>query len=311
MNNNIYDIIIIGSGPAGYTAGIYGSRAMVKTLIIAGEVSGGQLMLTSEVENFPGFSKGIMGPALMEEMKEQAIRFGTEIIYSNVDRVDFSKEIKQVFVQNQCYQARAIIITTGARAKWLGIDTEERFQNKGVSACATCDGFFFIDKDVAVVGGGDSAMEEALFLTRFAKTVTILNRGDKFKASSIMLGRAKNNPKITIMTNSQVKSLSGKQWLEEIEIVDTISGQSQIKAFEGLFIAIGHQPATEIFKDILTISNDGYLITDGVKTDIKGVFAAGDVCDRKYRQAVTAAGEGCKAALESLHYIENMGSIKA
>lgn len=306
IENNIYDIIIIGSGPAGYTAAIYSSRAMVKTLMISGEVTGGQLMLTSEVENFPGFSKGIMGPALMEEMKQQAIRFQTEIVHSNVDKVDFDQPIKKVFVQEKCYQAKAVIITTGASAKWLGIETEGKFKNKGVSACATCDGFFFIDKDVAVVGGGDSAMEEAIFLTRFAKTVTILNRSADFRASKIMLQRAKDNPKITIMANKQVKSLLGDKWLEKLEILDISTKETNVIDFGGLFIAIGHAPATGIFKDILPTSDDGYLITDGVKTSIDGVFAAGDVSDRKYRQAVTAAGEGCKAALEALHYIDNM-----
>ncbi len=308
---NSYDVIIIGSGPAGYTAAVYTSRANLNTLMIAGDTPGGQLLLTSEVENFPGFPDGIMGPELMELMKAQAKRFGTEIIQEFVTAVDLKANPKKVTVKDTTYTAKAVIISTGASANWLGLENETRLMGKGISACATCDGFFFTDKDVVVVGGGDSAMEEALTLAKFAKKVTIVHRRDSFRASKIMQQRVKDHPKIDVIWNSEVADVLGSDFVEGVKIRDVKSKKEQDFPAQGLFVAIGHTPATELFKHQISVDEKGYMhthVATGVdtSTNVPGVFAAGDVADPHYRQAVTAAGDGCKAALEAEAYIENL-----
>lgn len=303
----IYDVIIIGAGPAGYTAAIYASRASLKTLMIAGDTPGGQLLLTSEVENFPGFKKGIMGPELMEEMKAQAIRFGTEFISDFVTKVDFEGDIKKAWVGEDVYESKTIIVATGASANWLGLENETRLMGKGISACATCDGFFFTGKHVVVAGGGDSAMEEALTLAKFADKVTIVHRRDEFRASKIMQSRVKEHDKIDILYNTEVVDVLGKDFVEGVVLKDTKTNQSHEFVCQGLFVAIGHTPATKLFESVLDLDDKKYLIANpDTSTAIKGVFAAGDVSDNRYRQAITAAGEGCKAALEAEHYITNL-----
>lgn len=306
MSEKVYDVLIIGAGPAGYTAAIYTARANLSTLMIAGDTPGGQLLLTSEVENFPGFKDGIMGPELMEEMKAQAVRFGTEMRTDFVTKVELEGDTKKVWVGNDEYNAKTVIISTGASANWLGLENETRLMGKGISACATCDGFFFTDKHVVVVGGGDSAMEEALTLAKFASKVTIVHRRDEFRASKIMQDRVKNHNKIDIIWNSEVIDVLGNDFVSGVTLKDTKTGNESNFACEGLFVAIGHTPATSLFKDILPTNEKGYLeINHDTSTKISGVFAAGDVADSRYRQAITAAGEGCKAALEVEHYIES------
>ncbi len=302
---NIYDTIIIGSGPAGYTAGIYASRGNLKTLLLAGDVPGGQLMITTEVENYPGFKKGIAGPELMEEMREQAIRFNTEVINANVTQVNFKKNPLEITSSGKAYYAKTCIIATGASAQWLGIASEARLMGKGISGCATCDGFFFKEKNIVVVGGGDSAMEEALFLTKFAKSIKILVRRDKLRASSIMQERAKNHPKISFLWNTEVKEFVGKDRLESVKITNNKTGKEDTIIAQGAFIAIGHKPNTEIFKGNIELDERGYIkrILNS-QTSSKGVFAAGDVHDHRYRQAVTAAGYGCEAAIDVMKYLE-------
>lgn len=299
-----YDIIIIGAGPAGYTAAIYAARANLKVLMISGTTPGGQLLLTSEVENFPGFKDGIMGPELMDQMKEQAKRFGTEIIQEFATKVELGGQPKKVWVGKEEYSAKTLIISTGASANWLGLENEKRLWGKGVSACATCDGFFFMDKHVVVVGGGDSAMEEALTLTKFAKKVTIVHRRKEFRASKIMQDRVLKHKKIEVVWDSTLTDVLGKDKVEGVKIKNVETGKTSKIACDGLFVAIGHTPATALFKGSLEIDDKGYLITkEGVKTAISGVFAAGDVADPHYRQAITAAGDGCRAALEAERYI--------
>jgi thioredoxin reductase (NADPH) len=299
-----YDIIIIGAGPAGYTAAIYAARANLKVLMISGTTPGGQLLLTSEVENFPGFKDGIMGPELMDQMKEQAKRFGTEIIQEFATKVELGGQPKKVWIKIEEYQARTLIIATGASANWLGLENEKRLWGKGVSACATCDGFFFMDKHVVVVGGGDSAMEEALTLTKFAKKVTIVHRRKEFRASKIMQDRVLKHKKIEVVWDSTLTDVLGKDKVEGVKIKNVETGKTAKIECDGLFVAIGHTPATALFKGSLEIDDKGYLITkEGVKTAISGVFAAGDVADPHYRQAITAAGDGCRAALEAERYI--------
>lgn len=299
-----YDIIIIGAGPAGYTAAIYAARANLKVLMVAGTTPGGQLLLTSEVENFPGFKKGIMGPELMEEMKEQAKRFGTEIIQEFATKVELGGQPKKVWIGKEEYNSKTIIIATGASANWLELDNEKKLWGKGVSACATCDGFFFMDKHVVVVGGGDSAMEEALTLTKFASKVTIVHRRKEFRASKIMQDRVLKHKKIEVVWDATVVDVLGKDKVEGVKIKDVNTNKSSTIKCDGLFVAIGHTPATSLFKGSLEIDNKGYLITkESVKTTIGGVFAAGDVADPHYRQAITAAGDGCRAALEAERYI--------
>jgi thioredoxin reductase (NADPH) len=303
---NNFDVIIIGAGPAGYTAAIYTARANLSTMMFAGDSPGGQLLLTSEVENFPGFSAGIMGPNLMQEMKDQALRFGTTMRTDFVTKVELTDTVKNVWVGDQMYSAKAVIISTGASANWLNLENEQRLMGKGISSCATCDAFFFTGKHVVVVGGGDSAMEESLTLAKFASKVTLVHRRDEFRASKIMLDRVEKHPKIDILLNSQVVDVLGKDMVEGVVIQDTLTDKQSDFACQGLFVAIGHTPATKLFEGILDRDEKGYLkISHDTSTKIKGVFASGDVADSRYRQAITAAGEGCKSALEAEHYIEN------
>lgn len=300
----IYDVAIIGSGPAGLTAAIYSSRALVSTIVVSGQNPGGQLMITSEVENFPGFDEGVMGPELMEKMKKQSEKFGTEFVGGNVTKVELKGDIKKLWVGENEIQARTVIVASGSNAKWLGLESEEKYWGKGVSACATCDGFFFRDKEVAVVGGGDTAMEEATFLTKFASKVTIIHRRDDFRASKIMLEKARNNPKISFLTNKTIEEVMGDELLNKIKIKDINTGEVTELKVDGLFIAIGHSPNTDIFKDQLKIDEKGYLeVSDIVKSSIDGVFIAGDVSDYRYRQAITASGAGCMAALEAIRFL--------
>jgi len=303
---NNFDVIIIGAGPAGYTAAIYTARANLTTMLISGDSPGGQLLLTSEVENFPGFSAGIMGPDLMLEMKKQALRFGTTMRTDFVTKVELTDSAKKVWVGEDMYSAKAVIISTGASANWLNLENEQRLMGKGVSSCATCDGFFFTGKHVVVVGGGDSAMEESLTLAKFASKVTLVHRRDEFRASKIMLDRVKKHPKIDILLNTQVVDVLGKDMVEGVVIQDTLTDKQSEISCQGFFVAIGHTPATKLFDGILEIESNGYLKSShDTSTKIKGVFATGDVTDSRYRQAITAAGEGCKSALEAEHYIEN------
>ena len=302
-------VIIIGSGPAGLTAAIYTARASLKPLLIEGEPAGtgdqpgGQLMNTTEIENFPGVV-GLQGPQLMIQMREQAASFGTEIITKKVTKVDFSSRPYGVWVGDDEYRAETVIISTGAKPVMLGLANEWDLMGRGVSACATCDGFFFRDKDIAVVGGGDSAMEEANFLTKFAKSVTVIHRRDSLRASQVMQDRAKANPKIKFHWNAEVTGLEGTEHLSAIELTDTKTAAKSTMPIDGLFIAIGHTPNSSVFKGELDIDEKGYIKTTGVATSVPGVFAAGDVQDSRYRQAITSAGTGCMAALDAQHFLE-------
>jgi len=300
------NVVIIGSGPAGYTAAIYASRAMLQPTLIAGREPGGQLMLTSDVENWPGEADGVLGPELMEKLKKQALRFGTDLVSDVVTAVDFSSAPFKVTTETgKEFLAKTIIISTGASAKWLNVPGEQNLYGKGVSACATCDGFFFRGKDIVVVGGGDSAMEEANFLTRFANKVTVIHRSESFRASKIMLDRAKKNPKIEFLMDTLVEEVLGDNQIRALKIKSAKTGDVSEFATQGLFVAIGHKPNTEIFTDKITLDQKGYIVTEGksTATNIPGVFACGDVMDPYYRQAVTAAGSGCQAALEAERYL--------
>lgn len=308
MSESHFDIVIVGSGPAGYTAALYASRADLKTLVLEGEQPGGQLTITTDVENYPGFPKGIMGPEMMQLFKAQAERFGTLVKQETVTRVDFSGPPHTVVLKQQTYTADAVIIASGARAKLLGLESESRLMGHGVSACATCDGFFFRGKSIAVVGGGDSSMEESTFLSKFADKVTIVHRRDTLRASKIMQQRAFDNPKIEFMWNSAVTDVIGdtESGMRALMVKSTKDGSEREVPFEGLFLAIGHEPNTEFLKGALDLDNVGYVIThDGTKTSVDGVFACGDVQDKIYRQAVTAAGTGCMAALDAERFIES------
>lgn len=296
-------VLILGSGPAGYTAGVYAARANLEPVILAGPEPGGQLMWTTEVENFPGFSNGIMGPELMKAMEDQAKRFGATIVPATVTATDFSTRPFKVTADGQKYVAETVIIATGASAKWLGLPNEQRLRGKGVSACATCDGFFFRGKDVVVIGGGDSAMEEALFLTKFANHVTVLVRTETLRASKIMAERAKTNNKISFRWSTSVIDVLGTETVTGVRVNDSTGVESDI-AVQGVFLAIGHQPNTAIFPPEMERVGPGYLkVYDQVKSSISGVFIAGDVADWRYRQAVTAAGWGCMAALEAERFL--------
>jgi thioredoxin reductase (NADPH) len=300
------NVIIVGSGPAGYTAAIYAARANLKPLMFEGLTPGGQLMITSDVENYPGFDKAVTGPDLMDVMRKQAARFETRFITKNVTAVDFSKRPFKVWCEEQMYEAQTVIVSTGASAKWLGLDSEKRLMGKGVSACATCDGAFFKNVDVVVVGGGDTAMEEASFLTRFAKQVFLLHRRDEFRASKIMQHRVLNNPKIKTLFNTAVEEILGDKGVTGVRAKNVKTGEiSEIKC-EGFFVAIGHHPNTDIFSEYIEIEDTGYIKTvpGSTRTNIPGIFAAGDVQDHIYRQAVTAAGTGCMAALEAERFLE-------
>lgn len=299
-----YKLIIIGSGPAGLTAGVYAARANLKPLIVAGLTFGGQLMLTTEVENFPGFPKGIMGPELMQNMIGQAERFGAEIIYDDAMKTDFSSKPYKVEVGKETYTADSVIIATGASSLWLGLETEEKFRGKGVSSCATCDGFFFKDREIIVVGGGDSAMEEASYLTKFASKVTLVHRRDSFRASKIMQDRVLKNPKISVMYNTAITEFLGDEKLRGVKLKDTVTGEEKEMPIEGVFVAIGHKPNTKLFEGQIDLDDKGYINPiDNTKTKVPGVFVAGDVRDYRYRQAITAAGMGCMAALDAEHYL--------
>lgn len=299
-------MLIIGSGPAGLTAAIYAARAGLEPLMVEGMERGGQLMITTDVENFPGFPDGVMGPELMEQMRKQAERFGTRIVTSNVTDVDFTQRPFKVWVGQELYEADTIIISTGASARWLGVPGEQRLTGFGVSACATCDGFFFRDKELVVVGGGDTAMEEAIFLTKFASKVTVIHRRDEFRASTIMGGRVINHPKIDILWNSTVDEVYGETLVEGVKIRNTVTDEVSDYPTDGAFIAIGHTPNTKVFGDHLELDDDGYIVTEPGQslTSVEGVYAAGDVTDKVYRQAVTAAGMGCAAALDAERWLD-------
>jgi thioredoxin reductase (NADPH) len=312
-------VIIIGSGPAGLTAAIYTSRANLEPLLIEGEPSsnsdqpGGQLMLTTDVENFPGFPTGIMGPELMANFREQAARFGTEILTSKVSKVDLSQRPFKVWIGNSSeeptYLAESIIVSTGAQSLMLGLEAEKRLLGHGLSTCATCDGFFFRDQDIAVVGGGDSAVEEAMFLSRFASTVTIIHRRDELRASKIMQDRAHDNPKIKFIWNTVVEDILGESSVEGLALKNLLTEERSTVGFTGVFVAIGHRPSTDLFRGQLDLKENGYLITQASssKTNIEGVFASGDVQDDYYRQAITAAGSGCMAAIDAERFLEDQG----
>jgi thioredoxin reductase (NADPH) len=298
-------VIIVGGGPAGYTAALYAARANLRPLVIEGFNWGGQLMVTSDVENYPGYADGVMGPEMMAEFRRQAERFGAEFVTDDVTRVDFSEQPHRVWVENDEYTARAVIIATGANARWLGLPCEQHFQGRGLSACATCDGAFFKEKELVVVGGGDSAMEEANFLTRYATKVTVVHRRDEFRASQIMLDRARANPKIEFVTNAVVEDIVGDTKVEGVRLRDTRTDETSELRTDGVFVAIGHDPNTALFVDQLDHDDGGYLVTKphSTETNVTGVFAAGDVQDHVYRQAVTAAGSGCMAALDAERFL--------
>jgi thioredoxin reductase (NADPH) len=301
---DVENLIIIGSGPSGYTAALYASRESLNPLMISGFTKGGQLMLTTLVDNYPGFPEGIMGPELMELMRKQAEKFGTRFIDDNVSSVDFSKRPFEVKVDDKSYYAKSIIVSTGASSNWMGLDSEKRLIGKGVSSCATCDAFFFKSKNVIIVGGGDSAMEEALFLTKFANSVTIIHRRDSFRASKIMQEKALSNPKIKVIWDSAIEEVLGKEKVEGVRINNLKTNQKTEMKIDGIFVAIGHSPNTAFLNGQLKLDQKGYIVTkEEVKTDIEGVFAAGDVVDHLYRQAVTAAGSGAKAAIEARSYL--------
>jgi len=295
------DLIIVGGGPAGYTAALYAARANLAPLVIEGFNWGGQLMITSDVENYPGYPDGVMGPEMMSEFRRQAERFGAEFVTDDVTRVDFSERPFRVWVEDEEYQARTVIVATGASARWLGLPGETHYQGRGVSACATCDGSFFREKELIVVGGGDTAMEEASFLTRFATKVTVVHRRDDFRASQIMLDRARSNPKIAFITNAVIDEILGDGKVEAVRLRDVQTDETWELSVDGVFVAIGHDPNTKLFVDQLDHDAAGYLITapGSTETNVRGVFAAGDVQDHTYRQAVTAAGSGCMAALDA------------
>ena len=306
MSEDVHKLIIIGSGPAGYTAGLYAARAMLEPLMFAGYASGGQLMLTTDVENYPGYPQGITGPEMMMELREQAERFGCEVQDRNVQSVDLSSRPFSVVVEGEVHLADAVIICTGAEAIWLGVEGEEAQKGRGISTCATCDGAFFGEQDVLVIGGGDSAMEEANFLTRFTSKVTIVHRRDWFAASTIMHERAKANPKVEIKTFRQVKAwLSDDTGLTGALLEDPRDGSTEEIAATGAFIAIGHKPITAFLDDQVELDEEGYIThSEHTMTSVPGVFAAGDVVDKRYRQAITAAGMGCQAAMDAERWLE-------
>jgi thioredoxin reductase (NADPH) len=299
--SDLRELIIIGGGPAGYTAALYAARANLEPLVIEGFNWGGQLMITSDVENYPGYPEGVMGPEMMAEFRRQAERFGTEFITDDVTRVDFSERPFRIWVEDTEYRAKTVVIATGASARWLGIEGEQRLMGRGVSACATCDGAFFKGKELVVVGGGDTAMEEATFLTRFATKVTVVHRRGEFRASQIMLDRARASDKIEFVTNAVVDDIIGDGKVESVRLRNTQTDETWELPVDGVFVAIGHDPNTKLFVDQLEHDATGYLITKPgtTETNVHGVFAAGDVQDHVYRQAVTAAGSGCMAALDA------------
>jgi thioredoxin reductase (NADPH) len=307
----VYDVIIVGSGPAGLTSAVYCGRAMLKTLVIAGAVPGGQLMLTTEVENFPGFEEPILGPDLIQHMRKQAERFGAEFIQDDATSVDFKTRPFKINAAGKIYESNAVVIATGASAKWLGVDSESRLRGKGVSSCATCDGFFFRGKDTVTVGGGDVALEDTMFLTKFVNHATIIHRRDALRASKILQDRAFKNSKISFIWDSVVEEVLGQQKVEGVRVRNVKTGKQDVLKCDGVFLAIGHQPNTAIFQGQIELDQKGYIVTrQGTATSVEGVFACGDVRDFHYRQAITAAGDGCRAAMDAEDYLEgkNLGA---
>ena len=303
--DTVHDVIIIGSGPAGYTAAVYAARAQLKPVVFEGVQFGGALMTTTEVENYPGFKEGITGPELMDEMREQALRFGADLRMEDVDAVSLDGPVKTVTVDGETYQARAVILAMGAAARHLGVPGEQELIGQGVSTCATCDGFFFRDQDIAVIGGGDSAMEEATFLTRFARSVTLIHRRDEFRASRIMLERAQANEKITFVTNTEVVAVEGDSKVSGLLLRNTATGEESKLPVTGVFVAIGHDPRSELVRGLVDLDDEGYVQVQGrtTNTSLDGVFAAGDLVDHTYRQAITAAGSGCAAAIDAERWL--------
>jgi thioredoxin reductase (NADPH) len=309
-SSTVYDVIVIGSGPAGYTAAIYAARAQLKPLVFEGTQFGGALMTTTEVENYPGFREGITGPELMDEMREQALRFGADLRMEDVDAVSLDAPVKSVTVGDQTYQARTVILAMGAAARHLGVPGEDALIGMGVSTCATCDGFFFRDQDIAVIGGGDSAMEEATFLTRFARSVTLIHRRNEFRASRIMLERARANEKIKFLTNTQVTAIEGDPKVTGLRLRNAITGEESELAVTGVFVAIGHDPRSELVSGQVDLDPAGYVVVEGrtTSTSVEGVFAAGDLVDHTYRQAITAAGTGCSASIDAERWLAETAS---
>jgi thioredoxin reductase (NADPH) len=305
VGDKLREVIIVGSGPAGYTAAIYAARAQLEPLVFEGSQFGGALMTTTEVENFPGFRDAIMGPNLMEEMRAQAARFGAELRAEDVEAIDLRGDVKTVTVNGETHGAKAIILAMGAAPRYLGVTGEQRLLGRGVSSCATCDGFFFRDQDIAVTGGGDSAMEEATFLTRFARSVTIVHRREEFRASKIMLARAQANEKIRFLTNAVVTEVLGDTSVTGVRIHDTVTGEDSTLPVTGVFVAIGHEPRSGLVRDQVDVDDQGYVrvAPPGTATSVDGAFAAGDLVDRTYRQAITAAGTGCAAAIDAERWL--------
>ncbi|ORA85324.1 thioredoxin-disulfide reductase [Mycobacterium malmoense] len=312
--DTVHDVIIVGSGPAGYTAALYTARAQLAPLVFEGTSFGGALMTTTEVENYPGFRNGITGPELMDEMREQALRFGADLRMEDIESMSLAGPVKSVVTADgETHRARAVILAMGAAARYLQVPGEQELLGRGVSSCATCDGFFFRDQDIAVIGGGDSAMEEALFLTRFASSVTLVHRRDEFRASKIMLDRARNNDKIEFVTNATVVAVDGDATVTGLRLRDKVTGEETALPVTGVFVAIGHEPRSGLVRDVVDVDADGYVLVRGrtTSTSIDGVFAAGDLVDRTYRQAVTAAGSGCAAAIDAERWLAEHEELDA
>jgi len=305
-DETVHNVIVIGSGPAGYTAALYTARAQLAPLVFEGTAFGGALMTTTEVENYPGFRDGITGPELMDQMREQALRFGADLRMEDIESVSLDGPVKSVVTADgRTYQARAVILAMGAAARYLNVPGEQDLLGRGVSSCATCDGFFFKDQDIAVIGGGDSAMEEATFLTRFARSVTLVHRREEFRASRIMLDRARNNDKIKFVTNAAVVAVDGDSTVTGLRLRDTVTGEESTLPVTGVFVAIGHDPRSSLVRDVVDVDPEGYVLVQGqtTNTSVDGVFAAGDLVDHTYRQAVTAAGSGCAAAIDAERWL--------